>query len=158
MTTKNRSRRRKQHAEIGAMGGGTTNYVDRIQMAMVKLTDANKAALHRYGDLDRLSLPNALFEAYECAENIDGTCRIQLLPRSAELLHPQANAQMALNYEFDDGVGTGKDLGLAVYHYRLACSRRHITSMFELMEYYKQENDRSSVLRYITMASEMPMS
>ncbi len=134
------------------------SYVDRIRITMVKLTDANKAALRRCGDLERLSLPDALFKAYECAENNDDTCRIQLLPRSAELLHPQANEQMALNYEFGDGVGTGKDLGLAVYHYRHACSRRHITSMFELMEHYKQENDRSSVLKYITMASAMPMS
>ena len=120
VTTKNESRRRERRAEIDVMGGGTMNYVDRIQMTMVKLTDANKAALYRYGDLERLSLPDALYHAYKSAQNIGGMCRIQLLQRSAELLHPVANWQMADCYKLGYGTVMRQDFGLAVYHYRLA--------------------------------------
>ncbi len=46
---------------------------------MVKLTDANKAALNQFGDLDNLSVPDALYRAWLLCGNIDETHRIQLL-------------------------------------------------------------------------------
>ena len=85
----------EQQAE-SEIGSGTLNYVDRIIMAMVKLTDANKTALIRYGNLDKLSLPDALYQASFRVDPTDKMCSIQLMQHSAELLHPEARNQMKM--------------------------------------------------------------
>ena len=67
---------------------------------MVKLADSNKAVLNHYGNLEKLSLPDALFRACRHSADIDGTCYIQLMQCSAELLHPSANFAMGINYKY----------------------------------------------------------
>ncbi len=57
--------------------------VDQYLMTMVKLTDANKMALNRWGDRDQSSLADALFHASMCVDSTDTTCSIQLCPEFA---------------------------------------------------------------------------
>ncbi len=46
-------------------------------MTIVRLTDANKEALNRYGNLQNLSLTDALLEASGFLEGNSKTCYIQ---------------------------------------------------------------------------------
>ncbi len=89
-----RARRSGQQAKTEMMERRAVNYVDQYLMTMVKLTDANKAALNQYGDLDILSVPDALYRAWQLCRGIDEIYNIQLLQCSAELHHPDANSSM----------------------------------------------------------------
>ncbi len=105
-----------QHADSQMKGPGTLNYLDRMQMTMVKLTDANKSVLNRYGELENSALPDALYKASR-AIGIDNTCSIQLLQRSAELLHPEANLDMGDICKWGlYGVEQNVDFALSHYH------------------------------------------
>ncbi len=143
-----------QRADDEMMGSGTLTYVDRIQMTMVKLTDANKLALNRYGNLEHLSLPDALFEASRQVEFIDFTCHIQLLQRSAELLHPGANYHVGVHCKWG-GLGMEANLDLAISHYRVASSRGNTSSLIELIRFYDYVNDRKNLLKYFKILSNM---
>ena len=151
VSKKKESEKWREHAENRRMGSRTVD-VDQYLMTMVKLNDANKAALSQYGNLDELSLPDALFLASEYVLFTDITCYIELLERSAELFHPSANLLLGLDYRDDDNPD------LAVSHFRIASSRGDISSMIELMNHYDHEKDRKSVLKYIEMASSTGMS
>ncbi len=98
VTNKKQPGSREQHMEIDMMGDGGTSYGDRIKMTTVNLTDANKAALNHFGNLDKLSLPAALFQASQALCYSDKTSRIQLWQRSAELLYAGANYRLGLFY------------------------------------------------------------
>ncbi len=151
-TKKIDSARREKHTESSTRRSGTVNYVDRIQMTMVKLTDANKEALNRYGSLHELSLPDALYEA---SGWVDGTCSIQLLQHSAELLHPYANSGMAIAYKY--GGIVKKNINLAVFHFRVASSRGELGSIMELISHYDLGKDTQNVSKYVKIAAGMTL-
>ena len=118
VTKNKRPGRRQQNGGSEMMEKGTVNYVERIQITVVKLTDENKAALNRFGYLGRFSLADALFEASELVFYTDRMCSFQLLQRSAELLHPDANWIMGANL-------VNKDPNSALSHFQVASSRQH---------------------------------
>ena len=154
--TKKEESRWEQDAHCETMGCGTVDYIDQIQMTMVKLSDASKAALSRYGNLDKFSLPDALFEASKHVQFIDKVCYIQLLQGSAELLHPQANKLMGTYCEYGCyEVEINLDLGLS--YRRVASSRGNTCAMILLMEHSDREKDKRNVLKYIEMACNEPM-
>ncbi len=134
-----RTGRSGQHGETEILGSGAVSYVDRIQMTMVKLTDANKRALDRYGNLQELSLPDALYEVSKFVSGTGGSCYIQLLQRSAELLHPKANYDMGTRYKYGHR-GVDRNLELAVFHFRVASSRGRLNSMIALIAHYHDDN------------------
>ena len=148
--------RSDEQGKSAVLGCETVDYVDQYLITMVKLTDAQKAALNRYGDLDKLALPDALYRAWENSLDIDETCAIQLLQRSAELLHPDANSWMGLYRKWGSN-GVEKNIDLAVSHYRFASSLGDVYSSLELMKYFDCENDRKNLLKYFKMASKMEM-
>ncbi len=150
LTKEQQSSRVQQHSEYEAIGSRTPNYVDRILMTMVKLTDANKEALNRHGNLAELSLPDALFRASAVLQWTDRTCSMQLLQRSAELLHLEANCWMGLAYKYGDVLE--KNLKQAVPYFRVASSRGDVYSMNELIAHYHRENDMRNVWKYVETA------
>ncbi len=152
-TKREELRWRQQHARSELIQSGTVNHVDRFQMKFVKLTDANKDALNRYGNLDNLSLPNALNEASVHVYFTDKTCCIQLMQHSADLLYPQANYWLGIEHKYGDRME--KDLDLAVTHFRAASSRGHIHSIFQLIAHYDNDNDTQNVSKYVKMASDL---
>ena len=93
-----RSGTREQRSNTEMMGNRTVN-VDQYLMTMVKLTDRNKKALSRYGYLDYLTLPDAVFEASMDARVTDRTFSVNLLQRSAVHLHPVANYELGICYK-----------------------------------------------------------
>ena len=145
------SRRYEQHEESEMMESTTVTYVDRIQMTMLKLTKANKDALNRVGNLDKLSLPDALYEAGTFVFGTDKTCFIQLMEHSAELLSPLANCWMGLAYKF--GFLMEKDTKLALFHLRAASSRGDVPSVMRLIAHYDHENDMENVVKYLKATS-----
>ncbi len=158
-----RARRSGKHAKPEMMECGTINYVDQYLMTMVKLTDANKAALNRYGDLDNLSVPDALYRAWEHCRGIDESCYIQLLQCSAELHHPEANWWMGLYCKYGlhckyGLFGVEQNLDLAVDYFRVASSHGDSLSTMQLLEHFDDENDKKSVVKYIKMASNIPLN
>ncbi len=150
VTKREGSGNKEQHSINEVMESSTVNYVDRIQMAMVRLTDANKEALNQYGNLERLSLPDAMYEAGFWVKNTDKTCYIQLMQRSAELLNPAANYWMGIEYK--QGGIVEKNLNLALFHFRLASSSGEIFSRMELITHYDHE-DTENVSKYVKTAS-----
>ena len=151
LTKQKDSRRWRQQAESNVIRSETVN-VDQILMTMVKLNDAHKMALNQYGNLNELALPDALYEASQHVLLTDPGSYIPPLQRSAELLHPDANFLLGLNYQLE------KDLELAAHHFRVASSRGDIDSTLELMNHYDLENDRESVLKYIKTTCGMGMT
>ncbi len=145
----------KQHSEIEVTCSRTVT-VDQCLMTMVKLNDANREALNRYGRLGVLSLPDALFEASIFVLETDEKCEIQLLQRAAELLHPLANYLMGIRCAY--GLRVKEDLDLAVSHYLVASSGGDYRSMIRLIQFYDDENETQSALKYIKMASGVPMN
>ncbi len=79
VTNKNKRGRREQHTQTEMVGNGTVNYIDQYLVTMVKLTDANKVALNRYGNLGELAVPKPLFEA------------------DFEVIHREKNMQFSVN-------------------------------------------------------------
>ncbi len=144
----------KQHSEIEITGSRSVT-VDQCLMTMVKLNDANKEALNRYGRLGVLSLPDALFEASMFVSGTDEKCEIELLQRAAELLHPRANYRIGFGYKH--GLGVKKDLDLAVSHFQVASSGGDINSMISLISHFDRDNESQSALKYIKMASGVTM-
>ncbi len=143
----------KHHATSARKGSGTVNFVDRIQTTIVKLTKANKEALNRYGNLDELSLADALFEASLFVAPTDETCFIQLRQRSAELLHPASNVWMGRAYKY--GFMMEKDIKSALFHFRAASSRGDISSTMELIGHYNHEHDTKNLFKYVKPTSSM---
>ncbi len=140
-----RTRRSAQQAKTEMMECGAVNYVDQYLKTMVQLTDANKAALNRYGDLDNLSVPDALYRAWKHCRAIDATCYIQLLQCSAELHHPNANSWMGLYCKY--GLfGVEQNLDWAVDHFRFVSSRGNASATVQLLEHFDDENDKKSVV------------
>ncbi len=159
VTKKEESRRRVRRLEDRANRELTRSgpvSLDQILMTMVKLSDAEKAAVNQCGNLDELSLPDALFAASISDDLNDAECCIQLMMRSAELLHPEACWWMGISYR--NGYGVEKNHDLALFHFRVASSRGDIESMIELMEHYANENNARGVLKYVKMACTMYMS
>ncbi len=142
---------RDKKAEI--LERDSVNYMntDRILMAMVKLTPANKAALDRYASLGKYSVPQALFVAGLNIQGTDMSCAIELLEHSAKLHYPHANHMMGVLYK--QGIGVEKDLELALTHFKVACSSAHTPSFIELMEHFQGENDLENVLKYFEMGT-----
>ena len=147
VTKKEESRRSEHRWEREVIGTGSLNYVDRIQLTMVKLTKANKEALNRYTNLDELPLPDALYHAGDLVIDTDETCAIQLVQCSAELLNPLANSWMGNAYKY--GYIMKKDINSALSHFKAASSRGETLSTMELMAYYQDENDRQNVSKYV---------
>ncbi len=145
-----------KHQESETAVPATLNYVDRMQMTIVKLTEANKSALNQYGNLQKLSLPDALLEAYWNALDIDETCRIQLLQRSGELHHPGASSCMRFYHKWGLN-GLEKNVDSAGSHWHVASSHEDVFSTFELMQHYDQENGNKMKSKYIKMASNLPL-
>ena len=140
LTNKNES---GNWVESAVMSSGTVNYVDRIATAIVKLTPANKVALNQYGNPDKFSLPDALYQASLRVICIDTRCSIQLMKLSAELLHPLANWIMGVYFKLEN-------LDLAERHFQVASSRPR-------MELHDHLNSGQSVLQYIKRASREAM-
>ncbi len=120
-----------QHAENGWTRKGAVS-VDQYLITMVKLTDENKAALNEHSYLNAYPLPEALYNASYSGDSISETCSIQLLQRSAELLHPEANYKLGCYYQH--GIEVERNLELAVSYFKVASSRRHLDSMTESQE------------------------
>ena len=117
----------------------------------MKLTDENKEALNRYGNLDELSIPEALYEAGKCMIHMNKTCCMQLMQHSAELLYPAANCWMGVEYKY--GGTVEKDFNLALAHFRAASSRGNVSSMMELIAHCDHESNTENVLNYVRAIS-----
>ncbi len=133
----------------------TVSFNNRTKTTMAKLSDASRTALHRRGYLDRLSLPEALFRASLNVHPKERKSHIELLQRSAELLHPAANDTIGRYYK--QGYGVERNNDIALYHFKVASSRGHSCAMIRLMEHYELTNDRRNLMKYIKMAGSIPL-
>ncbi len=133
----------------------TVSISNRTQTTTEKLSDASQKAFRRYCCLDRLSLPEALFRASLNVRPTERKCQIELLRRSAELLHPAANHTIGRYYK--QGYGVERSNGMALYHFKVASSRGDFYAMVMLMEHYELTNDRRNLVKYIKMAGIKPL-
>ncbi len=85
----------------------------------------------------------------------DLRCSIQLLQRSAELLHPKALYVIGTYYQL--GYALERNLDITVSHFQVASSRRQIYAMIELMQHYHRRNDKRSLLKYLEIADDKAM-
>ncbi len=150
VTRKKELRSRESYIGGERMRSGTVISVDRSVMTMISLSEASRNALSQCGRLDLFSLPEALYTASTWAPVIGEVCYLELLRNSVDLLHPQAN--WLLGMEYKSGGRLEKNLDLALTHFRVASERGEESSTMELIAHYAQENDWRNVMKYVEIA------